>query len=136
MKRILILLSLASFVGGCSPAADTKAAEEGVTSFHDSMEAGEYAAIYDQSSSDMKSAISRDDFIKLLAGLHDKLGAFKAGKTTSWNDNATTGGHYVTLSRDAQFDNGPGTEQFVFKVDKGRTVLAGYHINSNVLITG
>ena len=135
MRGSLLALSI-FLLGACSPTADTKAAEEGVTAFHQTMDAGNYAAIYDASSSDMKSSISRDDFVKLLTGLHNKLGPFKSGKTKSWNDNATTGGHYVSLTRDALFEKGPGTEDFVFRVEGNRPVLAGYHVNSNVLITG
>jgi len=134
-SRLVALLAMLS-LGSCSPGADTKAAEEGVTGFHQTMDAGQYAAIYDASASDMKSSISRDDFISLLTGLHNKLGAFKGGKTTGWHDNATTGGHYVALVREAQFEKGPGTENFVFRMERGRPVLAGYHVSSNVLVTG
>jgi hypothetical protein len=126
----------ALLLSACSPVADTKAAEDGVTAFHRTMDAGQYAAIYDSSAPDMSSAISRGDFVKLLTGLHAKLGAFQSGKTTNWNDNATTNGHYVTLTRQAQFQRGPGTEEFVFRIENGRAVLAGYHVNSNVLVTG
>jgi uncharacterized protein DUF4019 len=127
---VLLLLS------ACSPARDTKAAEAGVADFHRAMDAGQYATIYDASSSDMKAAISRDDFVKLLTGIHAKLGGYRAGQTTNWNDNATTGGHFVTLVRQARFEKGPGTEDFVFRIEEQRPVLAGYHVNSNVLITG
>jgi hypothetical protein len=83
----------------------------------------------------MKSAISRQDFIKLLTGLNSKLGAFKSGKTLNWNVNVGTAGTYVTLNRDAQFERGPGTEEFVFRIEGDRAILAGYHVNSNVLVT-
>jgi hypothetical protein len=135
MKRLVILLAGLALLG-CSPAADTKAAEDGVTAFHRMMDAGQYAAIYDASAPDMKSAISRVDFVKLLTALHAKLGSFNFGKTTNWNDNANTGGHHVTLTREAQFERGPGTEEFVFRIENGHAVLAGYHVNSNVLVTG
>jgi hypothetical protein len=136
MKQFSVSLAAILLLAGCSPAADTKAAEEGVTAFHRTMDAGQYAPIYDGSAPDMKSAISRDDFVKLLTGLHSKLGSFQSGKTTGWNDNANTGGHYVTLSREAHFERGSGTEEFVFRIENGRAVLAGYHVNSNALVTG
>jgi hypothetical protein len=81
-------------------------------------------------------SVSRDDFVKLLGAMHTKLGPFRSGQTTNWNDNASTNGHYVTLTRQAQFGRGPGTEEFVFRIDGDRAVLAGYHVNSNLLITG
>lgn len=134
MKRMLLVALLC--LGGCSFGADTKAAEDGVVAFHRAMDSGQYAAIYDGSAADLKSTVSRDDFIKLLGGIHAKLGAFQSGKTTGWNDNVNTGGHYMSLTREAHFERGPGTEEFVFRIENSRPVLAGYHVNSNALVTG
>jgi hypothetical protein len=136
MRHFLIAFAALSLLSGCNVSADTDAAEQAVIEFHRAMDSGQYAAIYDASAEDMKSSISRDDFIKLLDGLHGKFGPFQSGKTTGWHDNSTTGGHYVSLSREAQFQKGQGTEDFVFRIEKGRVVLAGYHINSNLLVTG
>jgi hypothetical protein len=136
MKHWILSMLAAIALVGCSAAADTKAAESGVANFHQAMDAGRYAAIYDSSAPEMKSSISRDEFVKFLTALHGKLGAFKSGKTTGWNVNVGTGGHMVTLTREAQFERGPGTEEFLFRVDNDRAVLAGYHVNSRLLITG
>jgi hypothetical protein len=123
-------------LSACNPAADTKAAEDGVTAFHQAMDAGQFAAIYRGSSTDMKSSDSEEGLIKLFGALHSKLGNYKSGKTVSWNDNSNTSGHYVTLVREAQFERGPAKEEFVFRIEGKRAVLAGYHVSSNALITG
>lgn len=136
MKKRAFVLAGALIASGCSFGKDTSAAEQRVTAFHRQMDAGQYAAIYDASAADMKTSISRDDFIKFLGGLHGKLGAFRSGKTTSWNDNANTGGHYVSLGRAAQFEKGSGTEDFVFRMNGSKADLAGYHVSSNLLVTG
>lgn len=135
MKRWLLPIAVAMSLAGCSASADTKTAETGVTDFHRAMDAGQYAPIYDASSGDMKSSISRDEFVKFLAGLHGKMGPYRSGKTTGWNVNYGTGGHMVTLTREAQFERGPGTEVFVFRVSGEKASLVGYHINSNLLVT-
>ena len=135
MKRLLLVFSVALSLVACSVGASTKAAEQGVANFHDAMNAGRHASIYDRSSSELKSAITRDEFVKLLAGLRGKLGKFKTGKTTNWNVNSGTAGTFVTLNREAQFEKGPGTEEFVFRIEGQRAVLAGYHVNSNLLLS-
>ena len=133
-KRIpgIVIATLA--LSGCNPAADTKAADAGVVAFHQAMDAGRYAEIYDGASPEMKTSMSRDDFIKFLAALHGKLGEFQSGATTNWNDNSTTSGHFLSLERSAKIQRGPATEDFVF-IDGSQARLAGYHINSNALIT-
>ena len=136
MKLHVQLIALSMLLGSCSPTADTNAAEQGVRAFHQAMDSGQYAEIYDQSDSQMKQATPRDRFIKLLTVFHSKLGSFQNGKTVGWNDNATPSGRFVTLNRDAQFARGPATEQFIFRVSGDRAVLVGYHLNSDLLITG
>jgi len=135
LKQFLCLALCASALTACNPAADTKAADEGVTAFHQAMDAGRYGEIYDGSSADLKGTISRDNFVQLLGGLHDRLGSFQAGATTNWRDNSTTGGHFVVLDRSAKFERGPATENFIFRMNGSKAALAGYHVNSNLLVT-
>jgi hypothetical protein len=131
--KTCIAMATAALLAACSPIADTKAAEAGVERFHRAMDSGRLAEAYDASAPDMKSVTSRDQFITLFGAVHDRLGTYKSGKTVSWKDNANTDGHYVVLNRQAEFERGSATEDFVFRIEKGEAVLAGYHVTSNVL---
>ena len=135
MKHSLLGALVALLCVSCSPVADTNAAKEGVAEFHRAMDAGQHGAIYDASGEDLKSAIARDDFVAMLEGLRSKFGPYKSGKTVGWHDNVGTAGHYVSLNHEAQFQAGPGNEEFVFRMEKGKPVLAGYHVKSNLLAT-
>lgn len=137
MKRLSIAIALGLLLAACSFSADTKSAEQAVVQFHAALNGGRFDDIYTATGPDFKGVTTREDFSKLLGAIHTKLGNFQSGKTVGWNDNANTAGHYVTLSREAQFEHGAAQEQFVFKLgaDKKAT-LAGYHISSNALITG
>jgi hypothetical protein len=119
---------------GCSPSADLSASDGAITSFHRSLDAGNFDAIYDGSATDLKSVASRDKLAALLSAVHRKLGAFKSGSNTGWNDNVTTSGHYLTVNYAATYEHGPAAEEFVFNIANGKTALAGYHINSDALI--
>ena len=131
-----IAMATAALVASCSPVADTKAAEAGVDRFHRALDTGALAAAYDASAPDMKSVTSREQFVGMFGAVHQKLGAYKSGKTVGWKDNKGTGGHYVVLNREAQFEHASATEEFVFRMDKGEAVLAGYHVTSSVLTGG
>jgi hypothetical protein len=52
-----------------------------------------------------------------------------------WNDNVTTGGHFVTVNYAANYARGTAQESFVYRLDGTSAVLAGYHINSTALIS-
>ncbi len=135
MIRTLTVAVLGLLLSACSPSADTKAAEDGVVAFHNALNGGQFDQIYAATAPEFKSASTQADFVKLLGAIHQKLGNFRSGSTATWNDNATTSGHFVTLERQAQFDRGPAQEEFVFRMAGEKAVLVGYHISSNALIT-
>ena len=83
----------------------------------------------------MKSATSKQEFVKLLNAVHTKLGSFANGKAVSWNDNASTNGHYLTITYQSSYQKGTADETFIYNVGGNRTALVGYHVNSNALIT-
>ncbi|MEJ2409405.1 MAG: hypothetical protein P8Y58_08945, partial [Novosphingobium sp.] len=62
---------------------------------------------------------------------HRKLGKVRDSKQVGWNANATTGGTFLTITMQTTFENGTGTEQFVYrKGDEGKLTLMGYNIQS------
>ena len=134
--KLLLSIALFLLVGGCSGTGSVKIAEEGIGKFHAELNAGHYAQLYDQSAPDLKEATKRDEFITFLAGAHKKLGSFVSGKQVGWNDNYATGGHFVTIQYESQFAHGPAQEQFVFRVNDDKPILVGYHVNSNLFVTG
>jgi hypothetical protein len=109
-----------------------KAAEDGVAAFHQAMNAGNYNAIYNGASPELKSSITRDDFAKLMVGLHSELGNFRSGKTFGWSESDThinTPAH-LTLNREATFQRAAAMrEQFIFRIENGRAILAGYNFH-------
>jgi len=121
-------------LGACSFGADVPVAEKAVEGFHAQLNAGQFDTVYENGSADLKSTATRTDITALLGAIHRKLGAFKHGKTVSWNDNVTTAGHMITLGYEAAYQNGMASEQFVYRIDHGRAALAGYHISSNQLV--
>jgi len=123
-----------SALSACSPGADTEAAEKSIASFHADLNAGKLDKIYDDSGSELKAAANKDKFTKILNAVHTKLGMFKNGKSVGWNDNVTTGGHFVTINYQATYDKGAAAENFVFRVAGGGSALVGYHVNSDALL--
>lgn len=135
MKQV-VLVALCGLLFACSGTESAKIAAKGVDQFHAELNAGHYAQLYEKSAPDMKAATKPDQFVAFLTGAHNKLGAFKSGKQVGWNDNHATGGHFVTLQYESQFERGPAQEQFVFRFNNDQAILVGYNINSSVFVTG
>jgi hypothetical protein len=134
MPRGLPIVAVLLCLAGCSGGEDVSIAERGIADFHQRLDTGQFGAIYAGSSQDMKSATNQASLVQLLAAVHRKLGAFKAGKSAGWNDTVSTGGHFVTLNYAATYERGMAQENFVYRIADGKALLAGYHINSRALL--
>jgi hypothetical protein len=133
LSLLTVLASLAA-LAACSPGAEVPAAERAAASFHAQLDAGRFAAIYAQSSDEMKRTTSQQDLVRLLDAVHARLGRFRSGRTAGWNDSRTSAGRFVALDYAATYERGAAQENFVFRVDDGRAVLAGYHVDSKALL--
>ncbi len=133
MRRQPALLAAIS-LAGCAVGKDVPKAERAIGAFHQAVDAGRFDGIYDASAQEIKGTTSKSQFTALLAAIHAKLGAFKSGRRNSWNDNYGSGGHVITIVYAATYERGAAREEFVYKIDGDRAVLAGYHVNSNALL--
>jgi hypothetical protein len=134
MRKSLIGVAALVLLGGCSAGADVATGEREIASFHEALNRGQLATIYDSADPTFRQSAKRDEFEQLLSAIQRKLGPFQSGKTQTWNDNVTTGGHYVTISYAASYSRGGAQENFVYRLVDGRARLAGYHVNSTALI--
>lgn len=109
-------------------------ANQAVKQFHEQLAAGQYVAIYDGADESLRKATSESDFVNLLESMDQKLGTFEGSNPNftgiTWGKN-----HEVTvrLTFDANFANGTGTEDFVWRIVNNRATLSRYQIKSKVL---
>ena len=134
-RPVAMVAVLGLAAAGCSVKADLGASDGAIAAFHAQLDRGQFAQIYAASAPEMKAITTEADLVKLLAAVHGKLGPFKGGKTAGWNDTRNTSGHFVNIGYQATYEKGPALEEFLFRLDGDRATLAGYHVNSNALIT-
>ena len=134
---IAILLTLA---GGsaCAGFAAKGDAETGVASFHGMLDAEQYTDIYSGTDDIFKNATSETQFTEILQAVHRKLGAVVSTAQTSIYSReqaGTNAGSYLSLTYKTEFAQGSATESFNWRVVDGKVHLAGYNIQSSLLIT-
>ena len=135
MRRLAILAgALGLVVQGCSM-ADTSAAEAEVAKFHTALGDARFGEIYAAAAEDLKSKATEQQFTELLDAVNRKLGKVKTAQRSGWKVNYSTSGNYVTLVYKTTYEQGEADEQFVYRMQQKDARLAGYHINSNALIT-
>ena len=114
---------------------DTALAENEIPRFHEALDSSQFESLYNNGSENLKKAATMQEFVSLLGAVHRKLGNVSSSSRKTWNVNYHTSGTFVTLTYDTVFAQGKGTEQFVYKLSGKEAHLAGYHINSNDLIS-
>jgi hypothetical protein len=134
---LAVLLSIASG-SACTGFAAKGDAETGVASFHAMLDAERYSEIYGGTDELFKNATAEAQFTEILQAVHRKLGVVVSTAQTTFysRDQAgTNAGSYISLTYKTEFAQGPATESFNWRVVDGKVHLAGYNIQSSLLIT-
>jgi hypothetical protein len=122
----------------CAGFAAKGEAEAAVANFHQMLDAERYADIYEATDDLFKNASTATQFTAILQAVHRKLGAVRSAAETTFYSREETGtnaGSYISLTYDTEFAEGHATESFNWRVSGGKVHLAGYNINSRLLIT-
>lgn len=133
-RHAILAVALGLVAQGCS-SFDTSAAEAEVAKFHAALGEARFADIYATAADELKAKASEQQFTELLDAVNRKLGKVKAAQRSGWKVNYSTSGNFVTLVYKTSYEQGEADEEFVYRMQKTEPRLAGYHINSNALIT-
>lgn len=135
--NLSICLSLLVFIGAaCSGFTKGKAAgEKAVVNFHEQLNAEKYDEIYEQSAKEFKDSDSKENVIKFLQAVHNKLGAVNKAESQGWHVNTTPMGTVVALQYETVFNNDKAIESFTFLMNGDDAKLLSYNVNSKKLIT-
>lgn len=135
-KRILIVaVTLIAVTSSCSLTKSKGIAEAAVVKFHNQYNAGQFHEIYIQADDGFRKAASEEDFIAFLEAAHRKLGTVKQSNPAGWGVNVTPMGTMASLNYDVEFNEGKGTERFVFHISGDKAMLYNYNVMSPLLIT-
>ena len=131
MKRYALAMAASLALAGCSMSQDLSSGGTAVDEFHRQFNGGHFAAIDAAAGSEIKATAG--GFAPILEHIHARLGNVKSSTRTGFNDRIDNGDHRLDLIYDTKFERGDGVEEFVFSIDNGKAVLAGYHVKSDAL---
>ena len=130
--RFAMLLAAAAALAGCSMGQDMTATDSAVADFHAKLNNGQFAAIAAAAGPELKNGST--DFPAFIEAIHTKLGTFRSTARTGFNDNINNGDHTFTAGYASVYSSGPATENFVYRLNGGKPVLIGYHVESAALL--
>ncbi len=138
--RSIVLLCLSGAVGavilwslGKGAFRDYRLASAAVQHFHQQLNAADYDGIYEDASDELRRSASREDVVKLLEKVHQRLG--NAGKTSpaGFHVNWKNGRTAINQVLETDFAKGHGQESFVWIMQQDQLRLYNYHIDSPLL---
>jgi hypothetical protein len=132
MMRFAIVLPAAMVLAGCSMGQDMSITDSAVADFHAKLNNGQFAAIAAAAGSELKNGST--DFPAFIEAIHTKLGTFRSTARQGFNDNINNGDHTFTASYASVYSTGPASENFVYRLNSGKPVLIGYHVESAALL--
>ena len=113
----------------------TDEAKRGVAEFRSRVAEKSYGDIYRTAGAELRQVATEEQFERFMTALDRKLGTWQSADEPVWNVTRGTGGHLVRLTYQSQFANGPASEHFVWRIERGGPTLLGYQINSTLLVT-
>jgi len=135
VRRWIALAVTALLLAACSSGQDFDLAQAQVVHFRELMAAQKFDQIYSEGADELKKTTTEQNMVRLLSAIDRKLGAVKKAASDGWNVSYNASGTSVTLKFKTEFEKGRGDETFVYRFSGGKAVLAGYHINSNDMMT-
>ena len=128
----IIVVAIPLIASSCARARD--AAEAASQEFRTRMSSGAYGEIVRSAAPEFRNATTELDFAKAMESVTTRLGAWRSSEEPTWKVYASPSGQTVTLVYTSHFERGTATEEFVWRVQQGRSALAGYHVKSPALI--
>lgn len=122
---------------GCSDSDDHFSDTGGqyVEQFHQDVQQGRYATIYQASSQGLKANASEQEFVDLLTVVNRGLGDVQETRLVSqYSVKADTGQPLTLLLYNTRFAKGEGTESFYLENADGKPLLFRYDVNSDTLM--
>tara|TARA_B100000678_G_C18202284_1_gene499968 strand:- start:302 stop:808 length:507 start_codon:yes stop_codon:yes gene_type:complete len=121
---------IAVLLAGCNPVEQAKDSREAVDVFHERLNAGDDRAIWANAGEELREAIPREDFFRLLGTVRKSLGPVEETSQQNVNMRSNPQGTFTTLQMETHFERGRGVETFVFGGSGDSMRLVGYYINS------
>ncbi len=144
-KRMLLKLSLVAtalllvyfmWQFGSGMIAGARLSDDAVRRFHSQLDSGAYDEVLRESDWAFQNSESREELLKVLAGVHSKLGVSRGSTRTNILVNVSTNGTSIKVTYQSTFKQGNATETFTWrKTAGGGLSLFGYNVQSNVFIS-
>jgi len=128
-RNFLMVLAVI-FIAACNPMEQLGAAEEKIEAFQARYNDRDASVLYRMTGEDFRAATTREQMDGLVALFSGRLGRIESSERTGFNSQFKNGLNITTITMETQFEQGAGTETFVFHGTGEDMELVGWTVNS------
>jgi len=135
--KAIIVIALAGLIGGAlvwklgrNTYHDYQISSDAVDRFHQELNAGDYAQIYEDATDEFRRAGSREDLNKFFDNIRQKMGTAGKRNPAGFHVNWQNGRLWVDQVFNTQFEKGQGQEYFLWEIRQGQPHLYHYRVDS------
>jgi hypothetical protein len=118
-------------VSGCAGPSSVQDARGQVDAFHGLLDKGDFDAIWNEATQDIKATTSKESFTGLLTAVHSRMGTVNETKQVGWKVKTDTSGTFASVTMQTTFERGTAQEEFVYRKTDAGYKLAGYQIKAD-----
>lgn len=130
MFRMMLALAGALVLAACNPGAQLGDAEQQIKQFQALYNDGDPEAIYAFGGKAWKGATSHEQLEGMLALFDARLGTIESTERTGFNTAFNNGTTVTTIVMTTRFEQGEGSETYVFQGSGEDMELVGWTVNS------
>lgn len=131
--RALLLAAAFLALAGCDLSKNVELSEHAVAVFHTKYSAALLGDMYDEVAADLRSEQTRAEFAKAIGAIHDQLGPVRTTKPVGFQTTTGSGGAFVQIEYETEFEKGVATESFVWEITEGHALLRSYQVTTKTL---
>ena len=117
------------YANGCSTETTEQAAKESVEQFYREFNAEQFQNIYALTDKSYRANLTEQESAGFFKTLHSKFGKVMEKKLLNVTTNYSTDGVKLILTYNTIYELGQSSEQFIWKLEKGKARLVRYDMN-------
>ncbi len=128
--KLYLACAFALLLAACNPMEQADAVDAKIAQFHETYNAGDAQALYEQTGQEFHEATTPEQMAALVEEVSEKMGAVESTERTNINIDINDGDNVTVVTMGTVFTKGEGTETFTFYGQGEEARLVGWNVDS------
>lgn len=128
--KLFLASAFALLLAACNPMEQAETVDAKIAQFHETYNAGDAAALYEQTGQEFRDATTPEQMVALVEEVTARMGTVESTERTNMNIDLNEGDDVTVVTMNTVFTKGQGTETFTFYGQGEDARLVGWNVDS------